>query len=434
MNSITSGDREAAARLADQIQQAEANGQRRSWRKVATLVNLFGGTRLTSGLRARMAAALDEAGLEVEPPLLDSNVTRADYVRLLTRGRPSAPQPYVQDQQVAADPSTVPDDTNAVSYSVWTHGMKARTSGPVENPRRSVMLLQVNPNMEPAEAVLQVMQPHCNGLLTLEMVKDLLTADPHPELDATDKKVRRLSTIGAKLAGEEDVPEGGESLAGSLEFAPVEYLIGDGWLIICWHNFTNVETEVSSRGVGTLREQVVQRVEEQWVAADARTAGDLAALVTIELASQYRVPLREMESWLDQWEQNAGRATENDKVEVQTLVDTQLQLSEFIRRLHWFRDIKSVTGENWFPGTTSPDLYRSLTTQIDTSVDRLDYMRASVRADIELANMHNLRYQLEKTDQRQREDDKARSRSEEFQRNLSYLAAIFLAPSLVAAI
>ena len=45
-----------------------------------------------------------------------------------------------------------------------------------------------------------------------------------------------------------------------------------------------------------------------------------------------------------------------------------------------------------------------------------------------------LGYCWEKTDQRQREDDKARMRSEEFQRNLSYLAAIFLAPSLVAAI
>lgn len=141
-----------------------------------------------------------------------------------------------------------------------------------------------------------------------------------------------------------------------------------------------------------------------------------------------------MESWLDQWEQKAGRATETEKVEVQTLLDTQLQLSEFIRRLHWFRDVKSVTGKGWFPTETSPELLTSLASQIDKSVDRLAYMRASVRADIELANMHNLRHQLEKTDQRQQADDKARAKSEEFQRNLSYLAAIFLAPSLVAAI
>lgn len=279
MSAITPGDREVARCLAEEIQQAEANGQRRSWRKVSTLVNQFGGTRLTGVLRTRMAAAIAESGLEVEPPLADSNVTRADSVRLLTRGRPDSPQPHVQ-LQASADASRVPEDTSTVTYSVWAPGHKANTSGPIQDAGATVMLLQVNPNVEPADQVLRVMQPYCHGLLTLEMVENLLTADHHPELDATKAQVRRLSTIAARVPeenhapAENDATADAESLAGTLEFAPVEYLIGEDWLIICWHNFSDAESDKSSTGIGTIREEVMESVQDQWIASGARTAGD----------------------------------------------------------------------------------------------------------------------------------------------------------------
>lgn len=434
MSSVPALDLAVARGLADQVQQAEANGQRRTWRKVSTLVAEFGGTRLTEGLRERMAQAFDEVGLVAEPPLKEKALTRADSVRLLTRGQPPPPAPHLEGPQLSWDPAVVPDDTSAVAYTSWAPGEAPQETGRVPDADGRVWLLQVNPNVEPADKVLEVMQPYCKDALTEDLVENLLKADPHPDLDAEVSGVRRLSTVGVE-ANEDDYQPGEDaSLVGSVVIAPVEYLIGDGWLVICWHNFTTARTEIGANGVGALREQVMGRVAESWRAESGRTAGDLAALVTIELARRHSAALRQMEAWLDQWEQKAVRATEGQRLEVQTLVDIQIQLSEFSRRLQWFREIKSMNGNSWFPQGTSPRLQDELAAQIDRSLARLDYLRSSVRACSDLANMHNLRYQLDQADQRHLEEDRSRQRVEDFQRNLSYLAAIFLAPSLVAGI
>lgn len=434
MSSVSPQDLGIARGLAEQVQQAASNGQRRTWRKVSTLVAEFGGTRLTESLRERMAAAIDEVGLATEPPLNDPLLTRADSVRLLTRGLPEVPAPHLEGPGPSADPSLVPDDTSAVAYTVWVPGEAPQMTGPIPDSRTPVMLLQVNPNAEPADKVLEVMQPHCKGLLTPDLVENLLKADTHPDLDADTPNVRRLSTVGVETNEEDYQPGEDGSLVGSLIIAPVEYLIGDGWLVICWHNFTTARTEIGANGVGALRREVMAQVSEAWQQSGARTAGDLAALVTIQLARRHSAALRQMEAWLDQWEQKAVRATEGQQLEVQTLVDIQIQLSEFSRRLHWFRDIKSMNGDTWFPKGTSQELQRDLAGQIDRSLERLDYLRSSVRACSDLANMHNLRYQLDQSDRRHLEEDRSRRRVEDFQRNLSYLAAIFLAPSLVAGI
>lgn len=441
MSETSPADEQAALRIAEQIRAAEANGQQRSWRKISTLVNEFGGTRLTPELRDRMSRAIDSVGLEVEPPLDDPELTRADTVRLLTRGHSANTLPYMQGNEQALDPSVVPEDTNVVAFSAWFPGESPQRDGHLPTTDEPVMLLQVNPNSEPVQELTRIMQPYCDGLLTEDLVENLLKADSHPELDVSSPAVRRLSTLGATATDDNEQLEDDQSLCGSLDLAPVEFLIGDRWLVICWHNFVSIDTEGGREGIGNLREAAIKAAERAWVSGTGKTAGDLAALVSIALARGYNATMREMESWLDQWEQRAGIITDDEHLEVQTLVDLQIQLSEFARRLRWFREIRSRSDDSWFAASTSRDLVRSLTHTVDKSLERLDHLRSSVRACSDLANMHNLRYQLGIADKRQQDEERARQaeeaarkRVEQFQRNLSYLAAIFLAPGLVAAI
>src|SRR5918912_880086 len=74
-------DSEVAARLAREV---EASVNATTWRKVTTLLDLFGAYRLTDDVRARMAAAIAAAGLDAKPPITD--VERYETVRLSVRG------------------------------------------------------------------------------------------------------------------------------------------------------------------------------------------------------------------------------------------------------------------------------------------------------------------------------------------------------------
>src|SRR3954466_14221774 len=70
-------DDDVAARLAEQVR-ASADGI--TWRKTTTLLDLFGAYRLTSDVRARIAKALAEAGLDAKPPVADAQ--RFETIRL----------------------------------------------------------------------------------------------------------------------------------------------------------------------------------------------------------------------------------------------------------------------------------------------------------------------------------------------------------------
>src|SRR5437764_15481082 len=71
------GDAATAATLAQQVA-ASADGI--TWRKVTTLLDLFGVYRLTTDVRQRIATALVEADLIAKPPI--SDVQRFETVRL----------------------------------------------------------------------------------------------------------------------------------------------------------------------------------------------------------------------------------------------------------------------------------------------------------------------------------------------------------------
>src|SRR3954453_5957972 len=70
-------DAEIAAALAEKVR-ASADGV--TWRKMTTLLDLFGAYRLTTNVRQRIAPPLAEAGLDAKPPI--THVERFETVRL----------------------------------------------------------------------------------------------------------------------------------------------------------------------------------------------------------------------------------------------------------------------------------------------------------------------------------------------------------------
>src|SRR3954471_23682083 len=70
-------DAATAAKLAEQVR-ASADGV--TWRKMTTLLDLFGAYRLTTNVRTRIATALAEAGLDAKPPI--THAERFETIRL----------------------------------------------------------------------------------------------------------------------------------------------------------------------------------------------------------------------------------------------------------------------------------------------------------------------------------------------------------------
>src|SRR4051812_38941698 len=83
---VSEDDRAAAERLAREV--AASSGSRRTWRKVTTLLDLFGVYRFTDTVRGRSGGALEAAGLIAAPPLAE--VERYGHVRLSLRDQGSA--------------------------------------------------------------------------------------------------------------------------------------------------------------------------------------------------------------------------------------------------------------------------------------------------------------------------------------------------------
>src|SRR3954465_7691547 len=73
-------DARTAAALAEQVK-ASADGV--TWRKMTTLLDLFGAYRLTTEVRRRIATALDQAGLDAKPAIADTE--RFETVRLTAK-------------------------------------------------------------------------------------------------------------------------------------------------------------------------------------------------------------------------------------------------------------------------------------------------------------------------------------------------------------
>lgn len=251
-------DLERAQVLAEEVRRGE--GRRRTWRKVTTLLHLFGVTKLTDNVRSRIGAALEAAGLEVEPPL--SDVLRSGTVRLSPArtgapapdpSTPASVQPRSRDELgPRRDLDRLANRTIAAWFwsSAASRSERPRKGKPGEAADGEVAWYDVDIlNGDPVET-LECLEALCPGL-ELEMIEDLFKADDHPGIESLgdEGRIRAVSTLvvlpwprvartrGAHFprgAEEWGVPAYDEGRP-QLSFWIVELLAGCGWVISAWH-------------------------------------------------------------------------------------------------------------------------------------------------------------------------------------------------------
>jgi hypothetical protein len=157
---------------------------------------------------------------------------------------------------------------------------------------------------ENAGEVLAQLGPRCAGL-EIGMLEDLLTPDDEPEgVPYVDGTIRLASTFSVEAPREDlKVERGTPQGTGVLRFQPVELLAGDGWLISCWH------PQRTFRGPNKISEEEPGRADElfrgvvdRWIHGRCGGAGELGLSVMLELALSYRPAVRQLLTWLEDWE------------------------------------------------------------------------------------------------------------------------------------
>jgi hypothetical protein len=396
-----------------------------------------------------ITAALEAAGVRIDPA--SSMVSRTGVVRLL------------------ADPSPGPAPHGPVRASLWRPGEPAREcSFPLEEEvgEADVVWFDVEPvprpgpDREPLDELVErravqlteELGPWCPGL-ELDMARDLLREDSQPKVDtygAEHGAVRSVSVVAA-IAREVPVPGTAGEVAESIVFQLVEIVVGEGWMLTCWHpgrtQGGGVEGDPAySDGVAVLKLPFHSHVNHRWLAVapeehgvGAKTSGDLGIYLVRALVDTYDATHRMMERWMAAWEVDfystlkAAERAEGLRVAARELSDYLHLTAEIRRRLTAFQHARwSTADRTWFPrvtGAESPDGVRSATApaQIRALVEELasakenfDRLSADIRADMDVLMLQNTAVQQENT--------------ERVQGYLGRVTALVLVPTLIAGI
>lgn len=429
--------RAGAKSLADEVRSAEVNEQRRSWRKVTTILSTLGVSRLTPAVRGAVARALADVGLACEPSM--EWVPRSGTVRLSSVQPPGGAN--ANSSSIATkSPSPI------ISAQTWTtqtapRGFNLEAAAP--RPDSSVLVVEVNASAEPLDAFASLRR-HFGEDLTQEMIIDLLGADDVPKVQL-EGSVRNVSTFGVCVrdeqteADESDI-EGSESKAGTVYFETVEFIIGSDWLLTCWHNAAKLLPDGDSTDASpSLRNLVMQRVTKQWPSMSGRSASDLALLISIEMAHTHSLAQQEISQWLESWE---ATVSSEAGVETATLDSSRRAVREYRKRLQ-AQDLarRSAPNDRWFADATLAPQEALMKSLIEQAGNRLNTIAQSVRSGAEFVTMTQMRKQLEVTHKAQQDANQAQAaatREQEstrrFQNTLTVLGAILLGPGLVAAI
>ena len=196
----------------------------RGWRRVNTLLDLFGLYRLTPASRTRIAAALAGAGLEADPSI--ERAKRHETVRLTLAG----------ERKV----STVAglSATKVIRFFDAVPGERPREVELAEAGHADgVLVVDLDVLTVEADDAEKALVRLCGPSMTRAIVDDLLSADARPKtVRFDDERVRLVATIHV-AAEEHDGSDGAlrASKAGRLVFRPVELAVGQGWVVVARH-------------------------------------------------------------------------------------------------------------------------------------------------------------------------------------------------------
>jgi hypothetical protein len=414
------GDRERAVALAAQVASSDDGV---TWRKVTTLLDVFGAYRLTNEVRARMESALAEAGIDAKPPL--SEAERFETVRLTLHESNGA----TEDARSRTVSRVLPVN-EALKVTEWRPGAppQARKLFDLRLSTDAVRWFDVDVIHTEPDTVFEALGPLCPGL-TQQMVTDLFTVDPRPHVHSyTDAPHLRMVSAFAVHAdeSEEGASDAEASKAGALVFQLVELLAGDGWLISCWHRSKRYEgAEEIAEGAPEGHEAVFHGVERWWCDGGLSTAGDLGTLALHELVLSYPSAARVMLSWLEQWELDFHRRF--DETERHTLIDVRSLLAELEERLRSLERPESDAMDSWFTGLSGDKWAARVNGLVERGLSDLDAIHATLRASLDLLGVHSAAQQLRLAQYQAEQSDR-------IQRGIGLVTSVLLVPTLIAGV
>jgi hypothetical protein len=414
---VSPDDGRVASRLADEVEAAEGS---RTWRKVTTLLDLFGAHRLSPEVRERIGAAVEGAGLEIKPSL--DEVERYETVRVALAGT---------DEELAQRGRTrslshVAPVTEAITASEWwAEGVSSVENVfaiPLSDDAKKVRWFDIDVLHIEAQDAFDSISPFCPGL-TMDVFLELFRVDPQPSTRTFPDGVRFVSAFS--VAARESTAAEGESSSktGALVFQLVEVLTGDGWVVSAWHRSKSYEGgDRIGEGEPEGREEVRREVESQW-SAELETAGDLATLILHQLVASFPSATRVLNSWLEQWELEFHRLY--DETERETLVDMRSLLAEFEQRLLALDRPVEQPERAWFRGLTTDAWARRVNGLITRTRSELVALNGALRGALDLLAAHSAAQQL-KISQAQAEQTKA------LERKVILISVLLLAPAVIA--
>jgi Mg2+ and Co2+ transporter CorA len=394
-------DRETALEIAERI---AGSPQRRTWRRVTTLLDDFDVFALTPDVRERLDGALGKAGVRVDPPL--TTASRHDTVRLT----------------MAADDGHSGDDLPRVSdliqATVWRPGERPVAVALEDaDPAEGIVWFDVNMLLADEDSVCELVLPQTAGQLTREIVADLLDADPRPKVVHYGEQVRAVSTLRVEA---HEPTEGGEdpaaSKAGLLVFQVVEIAAGDGWLMTTRHK-AGIYRGAHEEGRGDPADLAALRDagERRWLAAGGRTSGDLGIALMHELASSYRNAHRELYAWLESWELDFDeRGSQTEQLTLKELRG----LTALLRvRLTSLQRPEREAADAWVTGVTDVAAAELTSELIERSLRQLREISDGLRSSLDILVSSNAQDQ--------------RRQGARLEQRLTLITSVLLVPTLV---
>lgn len=382
-------DATVAQAIAAEVRRAAEAEQRRSWRKVTTLLSAFEVYRLTQASRQRIGQALTDAGLVLDPPF--DVVARAGTVHLT-----------IADDLGSRDARAHPFPVSDLARWIVDSGRLARL--PATRSTEATFLIDVNLSETETDGLPQRLKDQLPGLddKTLE---DLLTADTQAAFKMQTREVLRRASVYQVTST--DTPVEADSRFISFSVALVELAVGPGWVLTVRHppeGYVNGTWSVEAVQAHST-ETFIEDLGAHGVPAGA-TPDALAGLVLRHALSSFGMMREELASWLETWRLEDA---EGQQADGGLLLDLQQVIPVLSERL---RPLRHPSATAWLkaghPGTAE-----EIKELVEREIESLSSLGQSAAADLASVKQR---------------------KTERYHRSLTTLAAVFLAPSLVAAI
>jgi hypothetical protein len=382
-------DQEIAREIAQSVRLAESQSKRRSWRKMTTLLAAFGLYNLTDAARSRIGRALDEAGLVVEPPI--AVVQRAGSVRLSSRN------PITHDEPET--PGALP---HGVSLWSWPAGV-AVSAAPADVAAATPVLVDVVVGHADSDRLRDALLKLLPDLPS-EALDDLLQADVEASFKPTHASGGpRLASVYVALPSDDRATQ-----ATSVEVcrALIELAVTPNCLLVVRHT---AQTEVDGASTGDadvpLPEEYIDELQAFGLAGAADPL-EAAMIVFQHAVNSFSVLEADLASRLDSWRLEFARKPSPDRG---LLVGLQASLPNVTHALQPLRHPSALA----WAGSTQDRKAKDVLDQVERSLEALHALGGAAASALSVVD------QL---------------RAERYQQRLATLAAVFLAPGLVAAV